>query len=285
MSSVKSPLLVTSPRSINHVFPLALLLSLLLHILVIQYFSRPDVQSASPIEVSESRVRVQLLPETSADSEAMLSSPHTAVASEKPPETEGPDVEAVQTTVYPAIANKPLLTQQANPNPAEVIEPRVTDENTSQDRKTAVLSVPLLASEALIIIEPSVPLIECTPQQRESEVHQCDEEKSDRWQSVGTNVYDGAWRDAFRHLDRGDMFAAFSRDMKELDRLIDIQEAVYAKTESIGEVPDILMQEQRRISQQIEGIYAKYDDIDLIRVISFTSNAVGEMMGSVSEKN
>ncbi|MEM8561994.1 MAG: hypothetical protein AAGF57_07145 [Pseudomonadota bacterium] len=73
------------------------------------------------------------------------------------------------------------------------------------------------------------------------------------------------------------MFAAFSRHLRKLDRLTDIQEAIYPQTESLGEVPDILIQEHLRISQQIERIYAKYDDIDSMRVIFSNTDVVGEM--------
>ncbi|MEM1154047.1 MAG: hypothetical protein AAGI44_07890 [Pseudomonadota bacterium] len=277
MSAVKTPLLETSPRLINHVFPLALVLSLLLHVLAIHYFSRLDVQSPLPIQVSETTVSVQLLPDTSAGSDTTQPSAQAATNSEESPETERASSEAIQSPYYPATPSQPLLTQELNPDHGEVLEPRVANENTSPDREMPVLSAPIVASEALITSEELAPFIECTPLQRQSEVHQCGEDDSDRWQSVGTNTYDGAWRATFRHLNQSDMFAAFSRDMRELDRLTDIQEAIYAQTESLGEVPDILMQEQLRISQQIESIYAKYDDIDLMRVISFTADAVGEM--------
>ncbi|MEM1155672.1 MAG: hypothetical protein AAGI44_16165 [Pseudomonadota bacterium] len=243
------------------------ILSLVVHLSLLVVFNRFYVApQASETEAVTTTLAVEVRRPASISTEEIP--PQTEpkrVETETLPEAAPPMTQALAEAVQPASETQPD-TEKA---PKEV--PLVTSSKRGE-RTTALITTLPNSSSTGSVVEA------CDPQQQASDIRLCSTMPDHAVIAAGSQQFDGAFKDAFAHLNST---GGFRTDMVNLELLL-AQWNQLEELANLGVVDaSVVAVRQHEVSAQIEQIYARYEEIDLIKVIAATSQATKNIAKAV----
>ncbi|MEM8564233.1 MAG: hypothetical protein AAGF57_18490 [Pseudomonadota bacterium] len=178
---------------------------------------------------------------------------------------------AAPTTQTSAEAVEPASETLADIDKKRTDVPVVT--SSGQGERTTALITTLPNSESTGSVGEA-----CDPQQQASGIRLCSTMPDHAAIAAGSQQFDGAFKDAFAHLNST---GGFRTDMVNLELLL-AQWNQLEELANLGVVDaSVVAVRQREVSAQIEQIYARYEEIDLIKVIAATSQATKNIAKAV----
>ena len=118
----------------------------------------------------------------------------------------------------------------------------------------------------------------CNQKERESQIRNCDKDGSQLWRKKNSD-YQAAIASTFKHPEKG-VSETFNRNMRRVENLLLIQEQLEKQIDKSNPAHQILIEEHRSITNEIQMIDKQYQEVNLLKVLGSGVKAIRKAIDS-----
>jgi hypothetical protein len=275
----------------RHYFKHALLVSLLLHVVILIYMwmHQTDQQPVDQQQIQPTKtVHVYLEPSVKPEVvDSQIAKPLQVEVAAELPVQEVKEEAVVAVENLPQVAdevptNEPAPELELEPQPQVVITipTQPINKPAPKLKQSVTASIKQMMQQQRLEALNTVANPPCDARQQKEEIRLCQPDDSQHWQRP--QRYEGALTSAFGHLNNK---GSYEKDMASVAALIERQENIDQHIATMDDVPEFIVKEQRAIANEIGGVYQKYEDGNLLKIISSGIDVTNKIIDVVKDED